>query len=220
MAYEHEIWEAAHRAEAGVHNAMSAYSDGTFSEEPAITGGLVMALRDAIRGDSEIAAGNLVWSAHILRSSRGVAAEESIYGADILFHVIFDAPDLRYSKGLLVQAKRVEPEQEMTTAAHADLVDQCNKMLSRTSAAYIFDYARSGMRCGSAMAIQGSSDRHLYRQCAWTPFRFFWELFRCFVGDSHIVSADPADLPIPNILQLIASDRVREPITERARLSE
>jgi hypothetical protein len=206
MDYEDSIREAARRADSAVWETMSAYRDRTVTEEPAITGALVMALRDALngyRGEPPIA--GLAWSAHILKSSSGRSAEESAYGADILFHVVFDTPLLKYSKGVLVQAKRVEQGESMRTKDHNNLISQCGKMLGVTPASYIFDYARREMRCGSALAIAGSTNRELYAQCVWTSYRFFLELFRCPIGDPRITSANVEDLPVPRVMKITAS---------------
>jgi hypothetical protein len=53
MNYEQSIREAAHRADGAVSETMAAYRDGTATEKPAITGALVMALRNALNGYRE-----------------------------------------------------------------------------------------------------------------------------------------------------------------------
>jgi hypothetical protein len=42
--------------------------------------------------------------------------------------------------------------------SYDELVEQCEKMLSRTAASFVFDYSFNGMRCGAASAIVGSDD--------------------------------------------------------------
>lgn len=203
MYYEDPIREAARRAEHAVQQAMAAYSDHTADYEKSITGGLAIALRNALNDQIE----GLFWSAHILRDSSGSGSEETQVGADLLIHVMFESPELSYSKGVLIQTKRVEPNRQMDAHSYAELVDQCGKMLAITPASFVFDYAKIGMRCGAASAIVGSNNSELYAQCVWTPYRFFFELFRCPVGDPNITSARVQDLPVPNKLALRALGR-------------
>jgi hypothetical protein len=193
MDYEAEIAEAAHRAERATWEVMAGYRDGTASEEPAITGGLATALRIALTG--KIA--GLTWKTHVMKASSGKSAEESATGADLLMHIKFDTTKLKYSKGVLIQAKRVEPGVRMNKAEHKTLVEQCEQMLGITPCAFVFDYTKHALRCGSAIAIAGSTNRYLHSQCAWTSYRFFLEFFRCFIGDPRITGAEVSDLPAP-----------------------
>lgn len=82
----------------------------------------------------------------------------------------------------------------MKTKEHNDLKAQCKKMLRWTAASFVFTYDSHGMRCGAATKIAGSADRNLYDQCSWTAYRFFFELFRCPIGDIDITSADVGEL--------------------------
>jgi hypothetical protein len=179
----------------------------TVPYERGITHGLAVLLRHALQGQIE----DLSWSSHVLRDTSGAGAEETRVGADLLIHVRLKTPELTYSKGVLIQAKRVEPEQRMSRSDHDELVDQCTKMLAITPSSFVFDYAYGGMRCGPASAIASSNNRELYEQCVWTPYRFFLELFRCPIGDPRITSAKVDDLPVPNKLVTAAqrADRSR-----------
>ena len=180
---------------------MAAYRDETVEYEPVITGGLATSLRTALNGQIQ----DLIWSAHVLKSGTGSGREETTTGADLLIHVQLDTPSLKYSKGVLVQAKRLEPAVTMTTDQYSELVEQCKKMLRITAASFVFDYARVGMRCAPASLVIRSDMRKLYSQCAWTPYRFFLELFRSFIGDPNITSAKVRDLNVPDKLELKAS---------------
>ena len=201
MDFEDSIKEAAHRADVATREAMAAYGDETVDYEPVITGGLATSLRTALNGQIQ----DLTWSAHVLKSGTGSGREETRTGADLLIHVQFDTPRLKYSKGVLVQAKRVEPAAKMTRDQYKELVDQCNKMLDITAASFVFDYAKVGMRCAPAALVIDSDMRELYSQCAWTPYRFFLELFRSPIGDPKITSAKVRDLVVPDKLELKAS---------------
>lgn len=86
-------------------------------------------------------------------------------------------------------------------------------MLDRTSAAFVFIYARGSMRCGSANRFTAAPDGGIYRRCSWTPYRFFLELFRCPVGDRRITSRNPKLLPEPRIIALSAHSE--KPLTPK-----
>jgi hypothetical protein len=195
MEYHDEFMKAAHAAADGVNRAMQSYHDRFLTDEDDITGVLVGNLQAELQG---ITTGHLRWrvSLSIPRHRRGVAAEESLTGADILIHVALDSSILTYSKGLLIQAKRNEPNRAMRPDDHDRLVSQCEQMLMITPAAFVFAYARGGMRCGSANLIAGAAARRVYDQCVWTPYRFFLELFRCPIGDKRITSAHVSELPV------------------------
>ena len=92
----------------------------------------------------------------------------------------------------------------MSRRQRQDLISQCHKMINVSPASFVFDYARRGMRCGSAVAIAGSVNPVLYQQCIWTSYRFFLELFRCSIGDPDITSARVDDLP--TVIRITVSD--------------
>lgn len=190
MTFEEMAKEAARRAESSIKDTMSDYAAGIVKDEDDITPYLLRGLRDQFRGRFA----GLEWNATVLRHRRGVAAEEKMLGADMLIHVKLDTAIQSYSKGVLVQAKRVGPNHMMTKKGLEDLKDQCETMLAVSPAAYVFDYAAAGMRCASANKIAGSADKDLYKSCDWTAYRFFLELFRCSIGDRKIQSSSPADI--------------------------
>jgi hypothetical protein len=198
--YTEQFREVANVADRAATLTIAGYRDQTLPYETNITDGLALSLRTALHGQI----GGLDWSAHVMKSARGAAAEESETGADLLIHVAFSSPEVSYSKGVLIQAKRVEPRRLMQTEAHRELVAQCRKMLSITAASFVFDYTLQGVRCGAASVIMDSNNRSLYDLCIWTPHRFFFELFRCHIGDPSITSARAKDLPVPNKLFLEA----------------
>jgi hypothetical protein len=210
MDFEDALRAAAHRADQAAWEAMQAYADGTVDYEPSITGGLATGLRTALNRRIS----SLTWTAHVMKTGRGVGSEENPTGADLLIHVRLATPTISYSKGVLVQAKRVESGEIMDRSRYEELVGQCHQMLNITAASFVFDYAKAGMRCISASSIVDSNLRNLHEQCPWTPYRFFLELFRCPVGDPSITSAQVSDLPIPNKLELKASSEPRTPVTE------
>lgn len=172
---------------------MEKYASGHVTDEDDITGVLIGRLDSAF--DENI--GDVNWSSSVLRHRRGVAAQEKKAGADMLIHVSIKTPQLTYSKGVLIQSKRVDDGVEMTVGGHKELLSQCDKMLDITPDSFVFNYTKSGMRCASANRIVGASSRILNDSCNLTSYRFFLELFRCTTGDRRITSAKFDDLQIP-----------------------
>jgi hypothetical protein len=115
-----------------------------------------------------------------------------------------------YSKGVLVQAKRVGRDEMLGKREYAELIDQCDRMLAITPSAFVFDYTKYSMRCGAATRISGSSSRDLHRTCGWTSYRFFLELFRCPIGDPRITSALVDELPASWGLEISAKGQLTE----------
>lgn len=189
---------AAHVANGAVHRAMRSYANGYVTDEDDLTGALV----GNLQADLSKPVGGLAWTASIVRHRRGVAAEERRVGADMVIHVKLNTPTDKYSKGVLVQAKRVDRFEIMSKKQHGELVEQCTRMLEVTPESFVFDYAQGSMKCGSAARVQGATSRELYDVCAWTSYRFFLELFRCPVGDPRLTSALVRDLPVPTVLEV------------------
>jgi hypothetical protein len=206
MDHEESLVEAARRADRAVRRTMRDYRRRYIRDEEEITAYLLGSLRT----EFSVQIGHLRWTATILRHRRGVAAEEKMWGADMLLHVSLRTATLSYSKGVLVQAKRLEANRHLFNPEYQNLVDQCHKMLAVTPASFVFAYASQGMRCGPATAISGSSSRTPYEECVWTSYRFFLEMFRCPIGDPRITSAAVEALPVPAIMRLAASDPISE----------
>lgn len=190
---EEDFRQAAHAADRAVSAAMEKYAYGHVTDEDDITGVLIGRLDAAF--DKNI--GGFKWSSTILRHRKGVAAQEKKVGADMLIDVSIKTPQLTYSKGTLIQSKRVDDGVEMTIGGHRELLSQCDKMLDVTPDSFVFNYTKSGMRCASANRIAGASSRILNDSCNLTSYRFFLELFRCTIGDRRITSAKFDDLQIP-----------------------
>ncbi len=201
MDFEESIKLAAKRADRAVNRTMTKYQSELTTDEDDLTGVLVGNLDSEIEGQI----GGLTWSTSIVRHRRGSAAEERTIGADLIIHVSFKTSQLEYSKGVLVQAKRVEPNIAMSNQQFQELVDQCGKMLAVTPSAFVFDYAKGSMRCASASRIAGTTKRVLYGECIWTSYRFFLELFRCPIGDPRLTSALVRDLPVRTVLEVKAT---------------
>jgi hypothetical protein len=189
MTFDEAMREIAHRAADGSHVAMRKLGQGRIKHEDDLSGALGQAIEDRVNGAQT---GGVSWDYSILTHRR--SGEEGVYGADLLIHVSLDTPKYKYSKGVLIQSKRVGPGQNLKSDDFDNLKDQCRKMTEYSPAAFVFGYDPQGLRVAAATKIAGSTDRGLYDQCNWTAYRFFLELFRCPVGDSRITSANVADL--------------------------
>jgi hypothetical protein len=111
-----------------------------------------------------------------------------------------DTPTQKYSKGVLVQAKKVNHEDYWSQKKRDDLISQCKKMRSVTAAAFVTSYSDKGIRFGAATRVAGAShDFSIPYLCSWSSYRFFLELFRCPIGDPRITSARVRDLPEPDV---------------------
>jgi len=185
--------EAALRADNAARDVMKRYAAGRIKHEDDITPYLMRALEDALKGNIA----GLEWDSSVLTHRGTDGGEEKRFGADALIHVKLDTPSQSYSKGVLIQAKRVEPDDLITRKELSDLISQCNRMLSVTPSAFVFDYARRGVRCGPATRLAGTARRDLYSVCGWTSYRFFLEFFRCPIGDPRITSASVEELTVP-----------------------
>lgn len=202
MQFDEAMMEAAKTADRAVNSVMRRYRQGKVTDEPEITGEI---MGQMIARFDENQIGGLHWSGSIMRNKSGDAAEEKRTGADLLIHVKVDTPYANYSKGVLIQAKRAEPDERVRLSEMDRLNDQCEKMLDHTASSFVFTYAKGSMRCGSATRFTASRDPRLYKQCTWTSYRFFLELFRCPIGDPNIVGDTVDYLPVPKIIKVTGS---------------
>jgi hypothetical protein len=189
MTFDQAMRKIAHRAAAGSLIAMSKLARGRIKHEDDLTGALAQAIEDRVNGART---GGVTWDYSVLTHRK--SGEESVYGADLLIHVKLDTPIYKYSKGVLIQSKRIGPGKNMRSADFSALKQQCEQMLKYSPASFVFSYDSHGLRAGAATKIAGSADRVLYDQCNWTAYRFFLELFRCPIGDLEITSASVDDL--------------------------
>ena len=201
MNFREATREAAKIANEAISSVMKRYSAGYYTDEDDIS----PALAERLVADLDGKISGISWQSSIMRHRRGVADEEGRTGADIALFFTLDTPTHKFKKGVLIQAKRSEPDRNLSQTALANLRRQCDKMLKITPAAFVFNYAHRGMRCASASKISGCTNRDLYSECVWTAYRFFLEFFRCPIGDPRFKSALATELPIPIILELSAA---------------
>lgn len=208
MTFEEATREAALTAHKAVTKATERLRWGRRIDEDDLTGILVGRLDAALEGEI----GGLKWDCTILRHRSGKAAEERKYGADLLLHVKMDTPTQIYSKGALVQTKKVGPDRIMWPSEQRNLIDQCQKMLKITAAAFVMDYGKGDVRCGAASRIAGATNYNLYKLCGWTSYRFLLEFFRSPIGDPRITSALVDDLPAAWGLEIRAEGELEEEV--------
>jgi hypothetical protein len=200
MTFNEITKKAAKEADSAVSYTMERYKRGLIHDEDDITGFLLGSLQ--MRLDHSAIDG-VTLTASILRHRSGVAAQERRYGADMLLHVKMETSTQTFSKGVLVQAKRSEASDYWSPTARSELIDQCNRMLVVTPAAFVFNYRVNDMRCGAATRVAGASPpQSLSYVCGWTSYRFFLEFFRCPIGDPRITSARIDDLAVPLALEI------------------
>lgn len=180
--FDEAMRKAAHVAEKATWLAMQEMAAGNVQDEDDVTGVLVGELNAALRGQI----GGFHWTAKVLRHRRGTAAQEQALGADILIQITTKGIGRDYKKGVLIQSKKVERGASLSTKEFKRLQEQCETMLSHSPASYVFDYSSAGLRCSSANKLSGTSARALYEHCDLTPFRFFYEFFRCTLGDRNV----------------------------------
>jgi hypothetical protein len=204
VTFDEAMQVAAHAADAAVWKTVEKYNAGGVFDEPEISTYLLSQLDSKMTGQI----GGLFWSSAILRNGKGKAGEEKRIGADILLHVSVATPTEKYSKGVLIQAKKAEPSQQVPNAVMDELRDQCQKMLSHTPSAFVMSYSTKGFRAGSATRFTGTQSREIHRVCTWTTYRFFLELFRCPIGDPRITSGRVKELPVPYVIHLSAEGQL------------
>lgn len=204
LTFEQATKDAAKLAAAAAKRAMRHYRERRSVDEDDITGVLVGMLEQAFATSIE----DLRFKAKVMRHRRGQAKEEFFSGADILIHVEMTTTIQKYSKGVLVQAKRFR----MTYPSQREknkLREQCGKMLRITPAAFVFSYDENGMRCGAASRMAGYDGWNFHKACGWTAYRFFLELFRSPIGDPRITGANYVDLPIANEIHISAEGELK-----------
>jgi hypothetical protein len=189
MTFDDAMKAIAHLAADGSRIAMKKLGQGKIKHEDDLTGALGQAIEDRVNGAQT---GGVTWDYAVLTHRK--SGEEAIYGADLLIHVSLNTPTYKYSKGVLVQAKRIGPGQNLKAGDLDALKAQCEKMTGYSPASFVFGYDPRGLRTAAATKIAGSADRGLYDQCNWTAYRFFLELFRCPIGDKRITSSNVEDL--------------------------
>jgi hypothetical protein len=78
--------------------------------------------------------------------------EEPQFGADLVMALDINTPDYEVKKGFLVQAKRLEKDEYLSTDQHRSLQAQYERMLSLTPSSMVFLYGETGVHVVPAAA--------------------------------------------------------------------
>lgn len=171
---------------------LNAMHTGRANQEPQVTDRIFGAIEGAIH---ENPIDGISWQAHTL-GDRGAKSPESRFGADALVVLDIKVAGLSACKGILAQAKILEPEARMTQAEFNDLREQCTKMLALTPDAFVWLYHRNGVSVIPALSVVGLSteNRRPGTASRW-KFEYFIKAFiECFVGDQRFREATRAEL--------------------------
>lgn len=131
-------------------------------------------------------------------TSKGGATEESWSGADLLMVLDIRTKDYNVRKGVLIQAKRLEPGTPLPIREAVRLREQCHHMLNLTPASFVFVYASSGVTAISASAVESSERRKLHELEQWPNSAriFFFDFLKCWVGDPRLAATDRESLAV------------------------
>jgi hypothetical protein len=113
-----------------------------------------------------------------------------------------DTPDYEVRKGVLVQAKNLEPGKKLSTSVANDLRGQCKDMLDLTPASFVFLYSKTGVMTLSAATVEGSkrNDLHVLEQWSNSTRVFFMDFVKCWVGDPRLSATDRETLAVMRAL--------------------
>ena len=220
------------------NGALDSYLEGRVEEEPQLTDRILGAIEDRVKSRQLVAYGDIslenadilpsgripsatereitkrprndiVWEASTLRTGRGIAAQEKRHGADLMGILDLSLPDYRATKGFLAQAKRAEPGQRFSKPEWDRLRSQCETMLLRTPASFVWVYSKSrGIRIFSASSVLGLESRRIFDLYSRGVSSFFENHIECFIGDLRLDSTDVetldalAKLPVERVLEL------------------
>lgn len=185
------------------------YREGDAGDEDDISGQLIGRMKERVE---TLDSGLAQWSSTSITSDdgpaspsirlrarhlhwRGDRSEEALYGADIVLVLDVDLPTRKFTKGMLIQAKKLEPGKSLKAAEERRLVKQCGDMLDLTPAAYILGYGRSQAFFDSAAAVEAKRTF----DAADSPYSnevFFYDFFICWIGDPRLNATTKEQLAI------------------------
>ena len=117
--------------------------------------------------------------------------DEASHGADIFVRFLCNEPQWQISTTTVIQAKRVEPTQMMTSSDHKRLTMQLNKMLAHTTESFVLIYSQeSGIQALPAVAARSLTTKQ--------PFdaqTIGWGLFLSGIFRGRMGEPNPARLP-------------------------
>ncbi|MEH2133816.1 MAG: hypothetical protein V7K86_25040 [Nostoc sp.] len=169
---------------------LEAMRDGRIEQEPAITDRLLGVMEHVLNDKTTT---GVRWTVKTL-TDRGRGSQENEFGADFLAALELELEGYRIAKGFLAQSKRIEPSQTFSREEFYRLQEQCRKMLSHSSASFVFLYSKSGIVVVPAIEILTARDCNPHELISKPMKKFYQEHFECFIGDQNIRSANPQAL--------------------------
>jgi hypothetical protein len=108
------------------------------------------------------------------------------------------SPDYEVNKGVLVQAKRLEPGKQLAIRDARDLRSQCKDMLDLTPSSFVFIYSETGVTTLSAAVVEGSTRRDLHELEQWPNSTniLFMDFMKCWIGDPRLSATDHEALAV------------------------
>lgn len=160
-------------------------------QEPAISGRIAGALQRELAGRT--IAGFKVDIVTYQLPSSGKGALEKAVGADLYIGVklsnISSYEKGGWEKGLLVQSKK-EKDGARLSASNADILQQCRRMLKRTSkGAYVWVYTSDGVKSVSADAVVSFPNESAGDLISKNPAHLFRDILACEAGDRNLVAS-------------------------------
>jgi hypothetical protein len=125
---------------------------------------------------------------------RGKRGEEGVIGADIVLVLDVDIPAYHITKGLLIQAKRLERGKRFASSDAATLTKQCNDMLTVSPASFVFLYSKTAVTPVSATALWSNDAVSPYSLPTYPLGWLYNDFAICWVGDRRIKATDGASL--------------------------
>ncbi|OYD95944.1 hypothetical protein CDG77_09690 [Nostoc sp. 'Peltigera membranacea cyanobiont' 213] len=169
---------------------LEAMRDGRIEQEPAITDRLLGVMEHVL--NNKTTAG-VRWTVKTL-TDRGRGSQENEFGADFLAALELEIEGYQIAKGFLAQSKRIEPSQTFSRQEFYRLQEQCRKMLSHSSASFVFLYSQQSIVVVPAIEIITARDCNPHELISKPMKKFYQEHFECFIGDQNIRSANPQAL--------------------------
>lgn len=207
------VRRTARRIAGAAETAIEAYREGRIKDEPRITDRMLGAIEQAMK---EYADRGVTWTSMTLQPGKGQAAEEKRHGADFMGVLDIALPDFTVQTGFLAQAKRLEPPQSLHSGEWDRLNEQCETMLRRTPAAFVFLYSKPDISIVPAISVAGLQQAENMFGCYSVGVQSFFERhIESFIGDRRLSRA-----AIDVLDQLAAEYEVRRLLYLQARETE
>lgn len=177
------------------------YVEGDVVHEEPFTDQLCGRLKETLH---QFETENLRWQVDVSTEGKGRARlrmrsltktkEEPLHGADLVMVLDIELGDYRVKKGLLAQAKRLEPGTRMDADEWRRLRGQCERMLEVTPESVVLLYHKGGVTPISATAVLAYQERDLFSIPTWSIDIMYADFAMCWKGDPQIQATDPASL--------------------------